>query len=611
MLCFTASTGTAFQPSASVARCNTPSLLLLRPAAFHPIGVDPTRSSSRAHRHLQPHCNMASSSGGGGGNILSYQDFTEDLPSKSVIDAVETLATVKNNKIIASDVASTAGVSLSQARRDLTKLAALTLGDIAVSTDGELIYSFPSGRSLKSVLSANSLKYKIANVIETKIWPPLFYALRVSFGVALLVSIALIFTTIAFVSSSSSSDDDDRRDNRRSSMSLGYGGGPFGGGGLWGPSPFDFFFYRPYGYNYYSTRPFSLVNAKVNVNEPPEMGFLESVFSYIFGDGNPNVGIEEKRLQLASKVIRDNNGAVTAEQLAPFCDDMPLPTSEEEEEKEQNVRFVDERFVLPIVSKLGGEPQVTDEGDIIYVFPEMQLSAAESSINSALVLEKAGFSPDASAREIKRELELAGINTRGVLEKMDLIRVVDKALKDMGMDGRDAAAPVLQEREFKFSEAGDFQRVLAGGLGILNLFGALYLGNLLSSPYLYGVQLPAYFGVVQTMFPFLLSYAVLFNAIPLARSIWIKQENEKIQQRNKARRSWYTFVQSSIGRNSGRIAKKLRSAKSYGFKMKKLGKSDSDIVYDTGKSYMDAEVIKEKNVMQEFDQILTSNDEKK
>ena len=29
---------------------------------------------------------------------------------------------------------------------------------------------------------------------------------------------------------------------------------------------------------------------------------------------------------------------------------------------------MNESYVLPIVSQLGGEPQVTDEGDIIYVF---------------------------------------------------------------------------------------------------------------------------------------------------------------------------------------------------------------------------------------------------
>jgi hypothetical protein len=150
--------------------------------------------------------------------LLSYDSsnyFAEELPSQSVISAVESIAAASMNNnnnnrkrgnksiIIASDVASKAGVSLSQARRDLTKLAALTLGDIAVSKEGELLYSFPADAT--SVLSNKSIKYKASRFVRDKVWPVVFYANQVSFGVALLASIAIIYSTIAFVSSSSSS----------------------------------------------------------------------------------------------------------------------------------------------------------------------------------------------------------------------------------------------------------------------------------------------------------------------------------------------------------------------------------------------------------------------
>ena len=81
-------------------------------------------------------------------------------------------------------------------------------------------------------------------------------------------------------------------------------------------SPFDFLYYRPYYGGYYGT---------TAVRDPEEMGFLESVFSYIFGDGNPNEGLEERRLSLVANMIRENQGSVTAEQLAPYCDDAPPP----------------------------------------------------------------------------------------------------------------------------------------------------------------------------------------------------------------------------------------------------------------------------------------------
>jgi hypothetical protein len=114
--------------------------------------------------------------------------------------------------------------------------------------------------------------------------------------------------------------------------------------------------------------------------------------------------------------------------------------------------------------------------------------------------------------------------------------------------------------------------------------------------------LPSYFGLVQMSYPFLLAYAILFNAIPLARSFWIKQENRKIKGRNKARRSWYTLVQSKVGTVYGRIASKLRSAQQLGLNMRRLGKSQSDIVYDTSEDISTIDVLREEKSLQEFDQ---------
>jgi hypothetical protein len=246
----------------------------------------------------------------------------EKLPSNAVIDAVDA---AKDGKVVASDVAASAGVSLSQARKDLTALATLSRGDIAVSRDGELIYSFPN--NLKGVLASNSAKFKALQQIR-KVGPVAFYVLRVGFGVTLLASLVAIFSTIFFLSQSgSSSDDDRRRDNRGG----GFGGGGMRMGGMWGPSPLDFFFYRPYGY--YGV-------PAASRTDPEEMGFLESVFSYIFGDGNPNTDLEEKRLSLVASMIRENKGAVTAEQLAPFCDDAPEPSTMEASTYVDEVRSI-------------------------------------------------------------------------------------------------------------------------------------------------------------------------------------------------------------------------------------------------------------------------------
>ena len=515
----------------------------------------------------------------------------EKLPSKKVVDAV---IESKTQSIVASDVATRAGVSLSQARKDLTTLASLSRGDISVSTDGELIYEFPN--DLNGVLSSNSAKYKARQSFE-KAWPSVFWGLRVTFGVALVASVALVFSAIVVLQSSSSSDDNRRDDRRGGGMSF---GGGFGGG-FWGPSPFDFFYYRPYGsYGYYGQ-----TNDDGVVRDPEDMGFLESVFSFVFGDGNPNAGLEEKRLSLAAQVIRDNKGAVTAEQLAPYCDAPDISDSSSPSS------FVDESFVLPIVSQLDGEPRVTEEGDIIYVFPDLQVSASSSNIlpqvsESAMILKRAGLRPDASSREIQNLLRMNGISMQGARDKADLMEILEGVVPEPTPEEEAEVAlmdpSLLQEREYKFSVASGTNKFFAGALGVANLGGVLYLGNLFSQYKLYGVNLPGFLGLAQTLYPGLVVYAILFNLIPVARKFWISKKNAEIQGRNKARRKWKELARSK----GGNVLRKLKAAAKFATNRKILKGDDS--MYDTKESASSLQSKKDKMDLDAFDSLL--NDDK-
>jgi hypothetical protein len=531
----------------------------------------------------------------------------ERLPSKKVIDAVE-----KSNgsPIIASDLATKAGISLSQARKDLTTLASLTRGDIAVSSDGDLLYTFPS--NINGVLSTNSAKYRALSTWNEKIVPPLFYATKVGFGVVLVASLVAVFSTIFFATSGSSRDDDDRRERRG-------GGMPMGFGGFWGPSPFDFFYYRPYYSRYYYSPAYDTRGRQQRSQDPDEMGFLESVFSYVFGDGNPNGDVEERRIALVAEMIRSNGGAVSAEQLAPFCDDVPMPnvSGEGSGRLGEERAYVDESFVLPFVTQLNGEPQVTEDGDIVYIFPELMASASKSPTSSmdskemarmrreSRILRRAGLEEDAPTRSIATLLNMNGIRTpRGIVERAELIDILEKVLPQDNMPGYmdvDVDDPtLLLEREYKFSLASSFQTVLAGLLGVVNLGGALYLGNILGQYALYGVRLPSYMGLVQQFFPLLLGYAVLFNAIPLVRNFWIQRENDKIRRRNEVRKSWKAVLEEK----AGSVKRKLMAAARMGKKVKQLGTEGRDIVFDTKKEMAEIEEVKQRDAMGEFDKLL-------
>jgi hypothetical protein len=559
-----------------------------------------------------------------------YTKLMEQLPSSSVLSAIETY---NGKPIVASDLATSAGISLTTARRELTSLVTLTKGDIAVNTNGELIYTFPT--NISSVIASTSTKYRSLQLWQEKVYPPLLYATKLGFGLVLFASLIAIFSTIFFILSSgggSSSDrDDDRRGGeRRGGGAFGGGGGglPMGMGGFWGPSPFDFFYYRPYYSRYY------VVGGRRQQRNSDELGFLESVFSYVFGDGNPNGDVESRRISYAAAMIREHGGAVTAEQLAPFCNDAPMPllptasvannggSSKLGEER----AYVDESFVLPIVTQLDGEPRVTDEGDIVYVFPELMTSASSSGTNmkssstssssskemlqksrEARILRRAGLEEDAPTSMIGKLLNMNRISTRGALERTDLINILETALPVEDENENDVNSSVdddpslLVEREFKFSLASSFQTVLAGGLGVVNLVGALYLGNLLGQYAIYGVRLPSYMGLVQQFFPLLLGYAVLFNTIPLVRSFWIRGQNEKIRQRNETRRSWRTVLEA----RTGSVTRKLLAAARFGKKMRQIGTGgDNDIVFDTKKGIDEVTKVKERDAMKDFDKVL-------
>jgi hypothetical protein len=257
---------------------------------------------------------------------------------------------------------------------------------------------------------------------------------------------------------------------------------------------------------------------------------------------------------------------------------------------------------------------VTDDGDIIYVFPDLQVSASPTSSNSnnllseareTMVLKRAGLKASATNREISQLLQFNRISTRGAYERQDLLRLLEEALPPLTKEEESELAlddpSILQEREYKFSMASDLNKLLSGGLGIVNLGGALYLGNLLNQyAMVYGTRLPSFMGTVQTFYPLILGYAVLFNIIPLVRNFWIQQQNARIQSRNAKRRQWSSFLQRATKSNPS-IRRKLQAASSFAPRVEQVGK---DIVYETARPIDELERQKQQQALGDFDKLL-------
>lgn len=200
-------------------------------------------------------------------------------------------------RVTIGDVASKAGLKLNAAQKALQALAADTNGFLEVSDEGDVLYVFP--KDYRSKLAAKSFKMKIEPFVD-KAKSATEYVVRVSFGTALIASIVIVYTTIIALLSSRS--DEDNRGRR--------GGRSYDSGFTFYLSPSDLFWYwDPYYYRRQRIR-----------KDDEGMNFIESVFSFVFGDGDPNQGIEEERWKLIGEYIASNGGVVTAEEIAPYLD---------------------------------------------------------------------------------------------------------------------------------------------------------------------------------------------------------------------------------------------------------------------------------------------------
>lgn len=361
--------------------------------------------------------------------------------TKTITQAVERLG----YRVTVGDVAAEAGLPVLEAQQGILALATEAQAHLQVAESGEIAYVFP--KNLQAVLWSKSWRLRLQSNWE-KVWRVLFYLIRISFGVLLILSLVLIVVAITLLAVAASSANQ-QGDNRRR-----------GGGGMiflprmWiGPSPFRMF--QPPG------------RRRVQPRTPSEMNFLEAVFSFLFGDGDPNADLDERRWQSVAQVIQANDGVVVAEQITPFLSDLGEGWNKDLED-----------FMVPVLSRFNGMPQVSPQGGIVYQFPELQVTAKAQ---------------------------------------------------------RKTTPPrFLQELPRKFSQATSGQIMGAIGLGSANLIGALVLRSMLQDPALVA-QAGSLVVFVSSIFWVLLGYGAAFLAVPLIRYFWVQRQNSRIEARNAER----------------------------------------------------------------------------
>ena len=448
-------------------------------------------------------------------NDKSFADAARDAVSgkpgleSEKIDAdlrqrTENAILTRGGRVTVGDVAATAGITLFQAESTLKALAADSLATLSVSNDGEILYCFPSG--FRESIRNKSVLLRAEPVIE-KFTQGGAYVLRVLYGTALITSIVTV--TLALMALASASSRDERGNNRSSGVSMNFlVRGPF----------FDlsdlFFYYDPF---YYQRRREMMYGSRY----PPAMSFVEAVFSFVFGDGDPNMFYERQKWEAVGTFIQSRGGVVSAEELAPFLDVRADQIAGVNRRGGRESSVVDESYVLPALTRFGGNPEVDANGNILYRFPSLQRTATTTTTTTT-----------ASTSWFNRGSPRPQTVSTAEME------------------------PALESRwEMTAAKGGQLFGVLA--LGAANLVGVLWLSTALAASPMNVVALVRNgLGWVIGAMPFLQVYAGSFFLIPAVRWVLNQRRNAAIATRNEAK----IMAQNRLERPTQEMLQKMANA---------------------------------------------------
>jgi hypothetical protein len=350
------------------------------------------------------------------------------------------------SRVTASDMATATGMPWATVNRELNKIAADTNAVLEVGAQGTLVYLFPKG--VDAVYAAKGLKQVVDRAVEG-VWWLAQVIIRSSFGVLLIYSAVTLLAifAVALVLILFAADASD-----------GHVGDLLGDHD--GDLDFDFFDIANlacfFTWWQFSIEPqfVSYYGKKIDIREK---GFISNCYSFLFGDGDPNSEFDEDMWKQLAELIRRNSGVVTAEQVAPYL-----------------LKCKKDSDMFPVLARFDGKPEVTNTGNIVYVFPSMMDTSGSA-----------------------------------------LLRHVD-------------VVPFMQEKPWKFSEISirrlDFVFYFAGA----NLAGWYALWRI----QLHAHWLQPYANVIQIMF----IYACFFLAYPILRQFFNSVRNGVVEYNNNCRK---------------------------------------------------------------------------
>jgi hypothetical protein len=239
-------------------------------------------------------------------------------------------------KLTRADAIAASGLPEDEAGRALTVLLKEYRSHLSATATGELLYDFDPAFARRDAVSFRER----AAAIGDKLWRGFSFVFKIAIVATLVGYFALFVAMMVAMIVARSSSDRDRDD-----------GGGFGFGPLlwfwgWGPAP-----------GAYGQR--SLRQARTAPREP----FYKRVLAFVFGPPAPKVDPLEDEKRIVA-YIRSQRGRIAPVDLVRLMG-WTFPRAEEEATR--------------LMVDYGGEPEVTDDGVVVYAFKGLRKTAGASA----------------------------------------------------------------------------------------------------------------------------------------------------------------------------------------------------------------------------------------
>jgi hypothetical protein len=370
-------------------------------------------------------------------------------PNPQLMKAVEELG----YRVTCGDVVTHTGIYLEEVRGGLLTLANQTGGHLQVTDTGEVIYVLAP--DFRQVLRRKYIRLQFKEWFD-RISSIGFYLIRMLFGILLIASISIVYLAILALTLAAIFGTE--------------GGADCGDCGDCGGSCVLDIFNWGGSNTQNTTSTMTTADSQVRRKTPRKrLNFLEAVFSVLFGDGNPNADLEQRRWSYIANLIHRQKGVAIGEQIAPYLDNLGQGFDREYE-----------NYMLPVLTKFNGIPEVSPTGQLVYHFPDLQTTLKDTSTASNRVPQ------------------------------------------------------FLRERKWKFSKATPTQTRWSIVLFAANLIGIGILSTMLSG----GSS-----AIISGTMAVLSLYGIGLVIIPSCRYFWVKNRDRQVKQRNSLRRQEVKLLQ--------------------------------------------------------------------